>query len=680
MSQQPPPPAQPDPGDAAAAADSAAGPGPGRPADALEPAPLDHVSPQFTLRAVLTGMVLGGLLSICNVYVGLKIGVGFPMSITAALLSYAFWSAARGVSGRSIRPWGILENNISQTACSSGASVASAGLVAAVPALTLLTGQTLEWHWLALWVFSVMLVGIAVAIPLRRQMIVVEKLRFPVGIAAAEMLREVHARGREALARVKALIAAGLVAAAVTLCASFKLLVSYVPAFSIGGYSARSLTMTLNPTLLPLGIGGLIGFRACCSLLIGAILAYGVLAPPLLQRGYIRATEPLLALPHGVALPDNERQVRYDTQRHVLECSLFMTEAERDELVALSSDESYCVAVRKLHRTSQSVYGCSNRWLLWPGVTLMVVASLTSLCFSWRSIPAVFRSGQRRFTDEPGAPVTGEVPRQWFRLGLVGALILSVVLQISLFGIVPGAAIVGVLLAFSLALVAARVNAETGLGAVGPMGKVAQLAFGIMVPKNPVPNLMAANVTGGAASQCADLLDDLKCGYLLGASPRLQTLAQLCGALAGALVGSAAYLILIPNPSEMLGTGEWAAPAVAAWKAVAELFAVGFEALPRGTPTAMLYAARAGVLLPVLERVAPRRLRPLVLSPVSVGLAFVYPANLAIAIFIGGLIALVLRRWFENWSARFLIAICVGVIAGESLTGMGIRLAQLLTG
>ena len=71
------------------------------------------------------------------------------------------------------------------------------------------------------------------------------------------MLREVHARGAEALARLRMLIGAGLVGAAVTLCANFRLLGSYALPFSIKGFSARSLSMTLNPTLLPLGIGGL---------------------------------------------------------------------------------------------------------------------------------------------------------------------------------------------------------------------------------------------------------------------------------------------------------------------------------------------------------------------------------------------------------------------------------------
>ncbi|MFH1749148.1 MAG: OPT/YSL family transporter, partial [Planctomycetota bacterium] len=163
--------------------------------------PIDPSQPQFTLRAVLTGMVLAAVLSVCNVYIGLKMGIGLNMSIVAILLGYAFWTLARRASGGEIRPWGILENNINQTACSSGALVASAGLVAPIPALTLLTGITFSWHCLALWVFAVCLVGILVAVALRRHMVIEQKLPFPVGTASAEMLRELHSRGREALLR-----------------------------------------------------------------------------------------------------------------------------------------------------------------------------------------------------------------------------------------------------------------------------------------------------------------------------------------------------------------------------------------------------------------------------------------------------------------------------------------------
>lgn len=195
------------PASAAPATESAA-------AHDLEPLPLDLVSPQFTLRTVLTGMVLAAVLSACNIYIGLRIGFVINMSIVAALMGYALWSGLHGLSRGRVRKWEILENNINQTACSSGAQVASAGLVAPIPALALMTGANLTWHYLALWVFSVCLLGITVAIALRRQMLLVERLPFPLGTASAEMLRELHTRGSEALLRVKALLAGGAAAVA----------------------------------------------------------------------------------------------------------------------------------------------------------------------------------------------------------------------------------------------------------------------------------------------------------------------------------------------------------------------------------------------------------------------------------------------------------------------------------
>ena len=173
------------------------------------------------------------------------------------------------------------------------------------------------------------------------------------------------------------------------------------------------------------------------------------------------------------------------------------------------------------------------------------------------------------------------------------------------------------------------------------MGKVTQLVFGVLVPKSAAANLMAANVTGGAASQCADLMHDFKCGSMLGASPSRQFFAQIGGAFAGAIVGSGFYLVLIPNPSEMLLTPDWPAPAVAAWKAVAEIFQIGFQALPEGTPMAMLIAAIIGVVFPVIEKLSPKNVRAWIPSVSSVGLAFVVYPNYAISMFIGAAIAMI---------------------------------------
>jgi uncharacterized oligopeptide transporter (OPT) family protein len=121
----------------------------------------------------------------------------------------------------------------------------------------------------------------------------------------------------------------------------------------------------------------------------------------------------------------------------------------------------------------------------------------------------------------------------------------------------------------------------------------------------------------------------------------------------------------------MLLTPEWPAPAVAAWKAVAEIFQVGFDALPAGTPMAMLIAAIIGVVFPIIEKLSPKRVRTWIPSASSVGLAFVVYPNYAISMFIGAVIALILGRFYPKWTTRFLITICAGIIVGESLIGAG---------
>ena len=579
--------------------------------------------PQLTVRAVLTGMVLGGVLSLCNIYSGLKIGWGFNMSVTAALLSFGFYKVAERAGGR---PYGMLENNINQTTASSAASISSAGLVAPIPALTILTGESLSWPLLAVWTFAVSLVGVVVAIGLRRQMIIVDRLPFPNGIAAGETIKEMYARGAEAMARVKMLLAGGAfggVAKAVVHFAEIKKLAfpGALAAKAGGATGAAKFTMTnlgfsLDPSPLMVAVGMIIGPRAGLSMLLGAVVAWGYFAPMALDAGWAQAG-----------------------------------------------------AEGKLW------FGTINKWMLWPGVTMMVTASLTSFAFSWRSVLRAL-TGTRG--DAGDAQSEHEVPKKLFLAGLLIALILASATQIGFFGIAAWMAVLGTLLTFVLAIVAGRVSGETGITPVGPMGKVTQLLFGVIAPGAPAANLMAANVTGGAASQCADLLHDMKTGAMIGASPKLQAFAQLFGILAGATVGSAGYLLLVPDPAAMLLTEEWPAPAVAAWKAVAEIFSEGLSAMPTMAPQAMVIAGAIGIVLALLEKVLSKRAATFVPSPTGIGLALVIPAYYSISMCLGGLIAWAGSKWFKTWAKRFMIVLASGIIAGESLVGVGLAIQNAL--
>ena len=619
-------------------------------------------------------MILSAILAACNVYVGLKLGSALGMSLIAVLLGYGFWNGVQAFSALG-HPFSLFENNISQTAASSGATVASAGLVAAIPALTMLTGQALPWHWLTVWMLSVMLVGILIAVPLRRQMIVNEKLPFVGGIACAELLRELHAAGSGAVQRIALFFGTLIGSGAVKIFCDLRRIKEWELPFSIRGLTARSLTFSLSPSLMLFGVGGLIGIRIATSLLVGAFVSYTVVVPRLVESGVIplTTTVPSAEMPSAaIEIINNEQAATYDPERRVIVWTGRMSAGTYDLLRYCSSDPAYTEQIEKLYlqtQTAQPSFQAMNAWLLWPGTTLMVVGSLTALILAWPSMLATFRFSKPRDANV-GTQHRESVSISLLIIGALAVLALAIGLQIALFEIVWWAAVVAVLLSAFLATVAARVSGETGINPIGAMGKVTQLVFGALIPQNPAPNLMAANVTGGAASQCADLMHDLKCGHLIGASPRKQVWAQLCGACIGALVGSAAYLVLIPEPAA-LPTENWPVPAARIWMAVAKLFAGGFEQLPAGAAAAMLVAGAVAIALAVLERHAPKAWRSYMLSPISLGFAFILPAQLSISMFLGGLIAWLLGRWIKGWTARFLVAGCAGLMVGESLTDIG---------
>ncbi len=569
---------------------------------------------ELTLRALLTGLVIGAVLTPCNVYSGLKIGWSFNMSIAAGLLAYGFWGSLHR-AGRSSQ-LALCENNINQTAASAAASIVSGGLVAPIPALTMLTGETLSWFWLIVWVFLVSILGVFVAASLREAMLEREKLPFPAGVATAETLREIHARGREAALRLRGLLSAASVAGVVKLIVD---LGAVGPRFALpfsvpmwaslraavpGGITFANLGLAFDPSLLMLGFGAIIGLRAGISLLIGALVGWLILSPIAIANGWAHA---------GAA--------------------------------------------------NAMWYGPLVTWLLWPGVTLLVVSSLTSFVLTMAS------SARRRRAE--GTRVTMRARFDWrFAAGLAVLAAALTVACFEFYHIAPVMGVLAVALSFLLAIVACRVTGETGITPIGALGKVTQLTFGFLVPGQMAANLMTANVTGGAAGQSADLMTDLRTGLEVGATPRLQIIAQSFGILVGSVVGTLVYLVLIPDPAHMLITPQWPAPAVATWKAVAEGLAHGLSSLPPSAVMAIAIAAPIGFGLALAEFMLPARQARLVPSAPAIGLAFVIPAWNSISLFLGAVIAAVLLKFWPRLAERYTLPVAAGLVAGESLMGI----------
>lgn len=565
--------------------------------------PQARVERELSLRAVLTGIALGILLTPSNVYAGLRIGWSFNMSIIALLVGFAVWQSLPG-RGKGRPAWTLHESNINQTVASAAASIVSGGLVAPIPAYTLLTGHQLDPLPMMAWVFSVSFLGIWIAWYLRPTLLADHGLKFPEGMATLETLQQIYQQGHEAMMRIKVLCSAALLSGLVKWIDGF---VWAIPRWAPTPVLER-LTFTLDPSLMLVGFGGIIGLRVGLTLLLGAALAWGGLAPWLIEHALV------------VLAPN-------------------------------SSGPQFAALVE---------------WLLWPGVSLMVCATLTSLAVRLLQMPRK-RPGDgltRASRTQTGFSLTPPA-------GLLLSIGLVVALQVLLFDIDWWMALLSIPLAVCLAVVAARVVGATGIAPIGAIGKLSQLGFGLVAPGQVAINLMSANTAGGAAGQSTDLMNDFKVGQAIGATPHRQLIAQCLGIVIGSVVAVLVYRMLIPDPQAQLLTAQWPAPAVATWKAVAQTLTQGLGALSPTLHWAIVAGSAAGVLLGALDSLLPQRAARWLPSTAALGLAFILPASISMMMGLGAVLTwLVSCRW-PSLTERFAITAAAGLIAGESITGVG---------
>ena len=571
---------------------------------------------QLTVRAVLAGCLIGALAGVMNIYMGLKIGWTVGGSLMTAILSFALFTALR-----SRRKFSVLETNISQTTGSAAGSMASAGgLVAAIPAMFML-GYEIPTYALFLWGLAVAYLGVFFAVPLRRQYVVLEKLRFPTGTATAHTIMSMFATAGEAVAKARVLLWSGVGAAIFILATYFVPQIGHPPIAALGGVFAIAAAWTfsiyLGPTLL--GAGILIGPRVGTSLLIGAIASWGILGPLATAQGWV--TGPPTDVGTG-----------------------------------------------------------GRGWILWPGAAIMVGDALMALGLSYKTIlrtfwrvPAVDSSGSD--DGDPMGRAQG-IPNAWWLCGLAVGSVLTCTIARSVFGIPVWMSLIAIAMSSVLAAIATRSTGETDINPTGGMGKVTQMVFGGVAPGSTSTNLMAAAITAAGASQASDMMQDLKTGYLLGASPRKQFVAQLIGVAAG--IVAVVPIFLLFRSAYDIGSGpEMPAPAAIAWSAVAKVMAQGFDKLPQHAEWAMLAGLLFGAAIPLVRKLSPR-LAPYTPSGLAIGIAFIVHAFYAICMFAGAMALVLWRRKNAGSAERFAFAVACGLIAGEGLMGVVTAIMTLL--
>ncbi|MFH0881364.1 MAG: OPT family oligopeptide transporter [bacterium] len=624
--------------------------------------------PQLTLRSAVMGGLLGAVMSLTNLYIGLKTGWGFGVAITACVLSWAIWKGVRKAK-LAKTDMTILENNAMQSVASSAGYSTGGTLVSAVAAFLIVNNVQISYGLLTLWIFFLAILGVTMAIPMKRQMINIERLRFPSGIAAGMTLRSLHqdyehepalgkpiadivpgeeedsgdasdvegALDTEAAAiSARNLFIGGGVGALISIFRDGFTMLSDIgapwkpfhlirEAYPIFGQKALNYTVGMEGSLLLVGGGMLMGLRVAASVMLGAIINWAILVPWMHNMGVIEAL------------------------------------------------------------TFRSMVS----WSLWGGAACMVTSGLLAFVFQWKSVVRavsgvtdLFKT--RRLEGEQGSELEQwvkrvEVPSSWMMAGLLaGGIGVMAVAKVA-FGMPLWQSLLAIFLSFFLALVACRTTGETDTSPIGAMGKVMQLAYGAIAPGKTTINLMAANITAGVADSSSALLIDLKSGYILGGNPRKQFLAQFIGIFIGTAITVPSFYLLVPDASA-LGTDQWPAPAAQVWAGVARLLAAGLESLHPTARIALLVGGAVGIILVVLPRLLPQKARVWVPSPLGLGLAFTFHFWYALSMFIGGVIQYVVSRQNSRAESTFTVPIASGLIAGESLMGIFIILLPLIAG
>ena len=586
---------------------------------------------QLTVRALATGCLIGGVMSISNLYVGLKIGWGLGVAITAAVLAFAFFTAIEKLFGTSPeRHFTLLENNTMQTAASAAGYMSSAGLVSAIPALAMVSDGkfVLTLPQTIVWLAAISLLGIVAAIPVKRKLINQERLRFPSGIAAAETLRSLHGEGEEGLIKGRSLAISGAIGGALALARDgLKLFPDKFAAF---GAVALKRSAYFDPSLVMIGAGALMGLRVTFWMAATGLISRYFAADWLFNAGFIDC---------GKLAPG-----------------------------------AVCTA-------AAIPYSVINKWTLWPGVALMVTHSLVALALQAPKMLAGFAktlSAKRGEEPELAELAAVEVPTSWFFAGLAVVGTACVTLQYVWFQIPIALGVLAVALSLVLAFVAARSTGETDTNPVGAMGKVTQLTFGAVMPGQIYANLLAANVTAGSASHAGDLLTDMMAGYLVGARPRYQVVAQVFGVLVGAVFASIGYSVLV-QPGQ-LGGEQWPAPAAVVWKSVAELLSKGLGNMEWHKLRALEVAAAIGAALALVEPWLPARVRRWLPSVNGVGIAMTVPFANSFSMFLGAVLAWLFEKARPKLAERFTVVVASGFIAGETLMAVCIIAWGILSG
>ena len=447
--------------------------------------PADQEPKELTIRVLVVGVLLGILMTAANAYLGLYAGMTVSASIPAAVMSMLILrSMFKDVS--------ILENNAVQTMASAGESLA-AGVIFTVPAM-LVIGIWVDIEWFPTLAIALLggLLGTMFTIALRRLFIVEEALPYPEGVACREVLVAGEEGGSGALAIVYAL---GIGAIYGLMVKGFK--VTHHSAETAFEFMKTRMYAGIDLSVALLSVGFIVGIRIASFIFLGGIIGYGILVP---LYGYLHGWPESATLAKGFETLWLE-QVRYVGVGAMVVGGIYTLWSMRKTIITgLKKSFVQSESDADLHlRTEKDLP------LQWVAIACGVLVVLTFF-FYWL--------------------ITGSLI-----LSLAGALFLALVAFF--FAAVAGyiAGVVG-----SSNSPVSGMTIATLLFTVGLVWIVGSLFLGLEQTELMYATLLIAAVVASSAAIAGDVMQDLKTGHMVGATPYRQQIAEIVGVITGAFV------------------------------------------------------------------------------------------------------------------------------------------------
>jgi putative OPT family oligopeptide transporter len=600
------------------------------------------VAPQLTFRAVTLAIVLAMILAAANTYLGLFAGMTIASAIPAAVVSMAVLRVLGG--------GGILENNIVQTGASAGSSIAS-GVIFTIPALVIL-GHWSDFQYL--WVLAIAglggILGVFFSVPLRRALIVDQGLAFPEGKAAAEVLKtgENPAQG----VKILGLAALGGGFAKLAAASGLRLFPDTAAAAAWAGKGIAYFGTNLSPALL--GVGYIVGLNIGILVVSGGIISWNI-AIPVYSAFFLDGNAELAARVAGASAGDAayaiwSAQIRYLGVGAMLVGGVWALISIRESL--LSGIRSGLAAARA--GAAGAVVSHTERDL--PMNAIMIGTLLFTL-----PLFALYQN------------IVGDI---------------AVSLPMTIIMIVAGFLFVSVS-AYMAGLVGSSNNPVSGITICTILfaSLVLMLLMGRNAALGPVAAIMIGAVVCCAACIGGDNLQDLKCGYIVGATPWKQQVMLAIGAASSALVMAPVLNLLARAYGIGVPTAAHPDPLLAPQATLMASVAKGMFGgeLPWGM-IAIGAAIGAGVVaFDLWLKSRNSEFRAPVLA-VAVGIYL--PLELSVPIFAGGLIAHLVERRLgvhgETGEAerakRNGMLFAAGLITGEALMGIFIAIPIVTSG